>query len=225
MTQRILIVDDEDDIREFIGYNLRKEGYQIFTATNGAEAIEVAVEVAPHLIILDMMMPVMDGRTACEKMRQIPELSQTVIVFLSAVQQEECQIESYRAGADDYITKPVSMRVLCSRVGAIMKRIKQLEEPIKESQISIDNASRTVTTPRGQFILPRKEFELLNMLMSSPEKVFTREEIFERIWGGDVVVGDRTLDVHIRRLRRKVGDRAITTHKGVGFKFNKDNCC
>lgn len=220
MTQRILIVDDEDDIREFMGYNLRKEGYQIFTATNGAEAIEVARQVLPHLIILDMMMPIMDGRSACEKMRKIPELEQTIILFLSAIQEEQCQLESYRAGADDYITKPVSMKVLCSRVGAIMKRLKQRYTPKTESQISIDNISRKVISPKGEFILPRKEFELLNLLISQPEKVFTREEIFEHIWGGEVVVGDRTLDVHIRRLRRKLGDRTIITHKGIGFKFD-----
>ena len=222
MTQRILIVDDEDDIREFIGYNLRKEGYQIFTATNGAEAIEVAKQVVPHLIILDMMMPIMDGRSACEQIRKIPELEQVVIIFLSAIQEEQCQLESYRAGADDYITKPVSMKVLCSRIRAIMKRMQQNLEPKKESQISIDNNSRTVCTPKGEFILPRKEFELLNLLISEPEKVFTREEIFERIWGGEVVVGDRTLDVHIRRLRRKLGEKAIITHKGVGFKFDTE---
>ena len=221
MTQRILIVDDEDDIREFIGYNLRKEGYQIFTATNGAEAIEVAKQVVPHLIILDMM-TIMDGRSACEQIRKIPELEQVVIIFLSAIQEEQCQLESYRAGADDYITKPVSMKVLCSRIRAIMKRMQQNLEPKKESQISIDNNSRTVCTPKGEFILPRKEFELLNLLISEPEKVFTREEIFERIWGGEVVVGDRTLDVHIRRLRRKLGEKAIITHKGVGFKFDAE---
>jgi two-component system alkaline phosphatase synthesis response regulator PhoP len=220
MTQRILIVDDEDDIREFMGYNLRKEGYQIFTATNGAEAIEVARQVLPHLIILDMMMPIMDGKSACEKMRKIPELEQTIILFLSAIQEEECQLSSFRAGADDYITKPVSMKVLCSRVGAIMKRLKQRDTPKTESQISIDNISRKVISPKGEFILPRKEFELLNLLISEPEKVFTREEIFERIWGGEVVVGDRTLDVHIRRLRGKLGDRTIITHKGIGFKFD-----
>lgn len=220
MSQRILIVDDEDDIREFIGYNLRREGYDIYTATNGKEAVEMAVSTLPHLIILDMMMPVMDGRQACEEIRKIPELNETIIVFLSAVQEEQCQIESYLAGADDYITKPVSMKVLCSRVGAIMKRLQQNIETKKESQISINNNSRTVRTPKGEFILPRKEFELLNLLMSEPEKVFTREEIFEHIWGGEVVVGDRTLDVHIRRLRRKLGDRAIITHKGIGFKFD-----
>lgn len=216
MAQRILIVDDEDDIREFISYNLRREGYQIFTASNGAEALKVAMEVRPHLIMLDMMMPIMDGHQTCQAVRNTPELQHTMVVFLSAVQEEQCQLASYNAGADDYITKPVSMRVLCSRVNAIMKRLK----PEPESQISIDHIRRSVITPQGEIALPRKEFELLSLLLSEPDKVFTREEIFSRIWGGEVIVGDRTLDVHIRRLRRKLGDQAIVTHKGVGFKFD-----
>lgn len=216
MAQRILIVDDEDDIREFISYNLRREGYQIFTASNGAEALKVAMEIRPHLILLDMMMPIMDGHQTCQAVRNTPELQHTMVVFLSAVQEEQCQLDSYNAGADDYITKPVSMRVLCSRVNAIMKRLK----PEPESQISIDHISRSVITPQGEIALPRKEFELLSLLLSEPDKVFTREEIFSRIWGGEVIVGDRTLDVHIRRLRRKLGDQAIVTHKGVGFKFD-----
>ena len=216
MAQRILIVDDEDDIREFISYNLRREGYQIFTASNGAEALKVAMEVRPHLILLDMMMPIMDGHQTCQAVRNTPELQHTMVVFLSAVQEEQCQLDSYNAGADDYITKPVSMRVLCSRVNAIMKRLK----PEPQCQISIDHISRSVITPQGEIALPRKEFELLSLLLSEPDKVFTREEIFSRIWGGEVIVGDRTLDVHIRRLRRKLGDQAIGTHKGVGFKFD-----
>lgn len=216
MAQRILIVDDEDDIREFISYNLRREGYQIFTASNGAEALKVAMEARPHLILLDMMMPIMDGHQTCQAVRNTPELQHTMVVFLSAVQEEQCQLDSYNAGADDYITKPVSMRVLCSRVNAIMKRLK----PEPESQISIDHIRRSVITPQGEIALPRKEFELLSLLLSEPDKVFTREEIFSRIWGGEVIVGDRTLDVHIRRLRRKLGDQAIVTHKGVGFKFD-----
>ena len=215
MSRRILIVDDEDDIREFIGYNLRREGYTIYTASNGKEAVEVARTTQPHLILLDMMMPIMDGRQACEAIRQIPELSDTFILFLSAVQEEQCQLESYLAGADDYITKPVSMKVLCSRVNAIMKRIK----PDVASQYSIDTARRVVITPQGELTLPKKEFEIVELLLSNPDKVFTREEIFGQIWGGEVVVGDRTLDVHIRRLRRKLGDEAITTHKGIGFKI------
>ena len=215
MAHRILIVDDEDDIREFIGYNLRHEGYDVYTAENGAEALEIIGSVRPHLVLLDMMMPIMDGRQTCEKIRQIPELKDTMIVFLSAVQEEQCQLDSYQAGADDYITKPVSMRVLCSRVNAIMKRLK----PVENLTLNIDFDRRVVTTPQGDIPLPRKEFEILQLLLSEPGKVFTREEIFTQIWGGDVVVGDRTLDVHIRRLRRKLGDEAIVTHKGIGFKI------
>ena len=213
MSRRILIVDDEDDIREFIGYNLRREGYDISTASNGKEAVEIARTTLPHLILLDMMMPIMDGRQTCEAIRQIPELNDTIIVFLSAVQEEQCQIESYLAGADDYITKPVSMRILCSRVNAIMKRIKPTVTP----SCSVDSARRVVITPQGELTLPRKEFEIVELLLSDPGKVFTREEIFSQIWGGEVVVGDRTLDVHIRRLRRKLD--TITTHKGIGFKI------
>ena len=215
MAHRILIVDDEDDMREFIGYNLRHEGYDVYTAENGAEALEIIGSVRPHLVLLDMMMPIMDGRQTCEKIRQIPELKDTMIVFLSAVQEEQCQLDSYQAGADDYITKPVSMRVLCSRVNAIMKRLK----PVENLPLNIDFDRRVVTTPQGDIPLPRKEFEILQLLLSEPGKVFTREEIFTQIWGGDVVVGDRTLDVHIRRLRRKLGDEAIVTHKGIGFKI------
>lgn len=215
MSRRILIVDDEDDIREFIGYNLRREGYDISTASNGKEAVEIARTTLPHLILLDMMMPIMDGRQTCEAIRQIPELNDTIIVFLSAVQEEQCQIESYLAGADDYITKPVSMRILCSRVNAIMKRIKPTVTP----SCSVDSARRVIITPQGELTLPRKEFEIVELLLSDPGKVFTREEIFSQIWGGEVVVGDRTLDVHIRRLRRKLGDDTITTHKGIGFKI------
>ena len=215
MAYRILIVDDEDDIREFIGYNLRREGYEVYTATNGAEALDVVVSVRPHLVLLDMMMPVMDGRQACEQMRKMPELKETIIIFLSAVHEEQCQLESYEAGADDYITKPVSMRVLCSRVNAVMKRLK----PEGCLSLNIDPNSRIVTTPNGDMVLPKKEFEILQMLISEPGRVFTREEIFSKIWGGEVVVGDRTLDVHIRRLRRKLGDQTIETHKGIGFKI------
>ena len=215
MAHRILIVDDEDDIREFIGYYLRHEGYDVYTAENGAEAREIIGSVRPHLVLRDMMMPIMDGRQTCEKIRQIPELKDTMIVFLSAVQEEQCQLDSYQAGAADYITKPVSMRVLCRRDTAYMKRLT----PVENLPLYIDFDRRVVTTPQGDIPLPRKEFEILQLLLSEPGKVFTREEIFTQIWGGDVVVGDRTLDVHIRRLRRKLGDEAIVSHKGIGFKI------
>ena len=220
MSQRILIVDDESDIREFISYNLRREGYQVYTACDGKQALEVAESVRPHLILLDMMMPIMDGRQTCKTIREHAELCDTMVVFLSAVQEEQCLIDSYEAGADDYITKPVSMRVLCGRVAAIMKRIPPTTNDLTEPQsISLDMERRVVSTQQGEYALPRKEFEILQLLMSQPDKVFTREEIFSAIWGCDVVVGDRTLDVHIRRLRRKLGDQTIVTCKGVGFKI------
>ena len=219
MAQRILIVDDEADIREFISYNLRREGYDVYTAADGAQALKVALEVRPHLIILDMMMPVMDGRQTCEAVRKSEELKDTMVVFLSAVHQEQCQLESYEAGADDYITKPVSMRILCSRVAAIMKRLTPQTDSTVKRQLTIDLARRVVVTPEGEIVLPRKEFDILQLLYSEPDRVFTREEIFRAIWGCEVVVGDRTLDVHIRRLRRKLGDDVIVTSKGVGFKL------
>jgi two-component system alkaline phosphatase synthesis response regulator PhoP len=215
MAHRILIVDDEEDIREIIRYNLTKEGYEVYEATNGKEAISVAEESHPHLILLDMMMPVMDGRTACEAIRQHPQLHDVMIVFLSAAGDEDLQYDSYKAGADDYITKPIAIRILCSRINAIMKRI---DKPVGEVLFNAD--THTVTTPNGTFTLPRKEFEILQLLKSDTSRIFTREEIFSHVWRGEVVIGHRTLDVHIRRLRRKIGNEYIETYKGVGFKYN-----
>lgn len=210
----ILVVDDEVDIREFICYNLTREGYCVHTAADGVEALRIAEEVRPQLILLDMMMPVMDGGQTCRALRLHPLLKDTMVVFLSAVCDEDCKVAAYEAGADDYITKPVSMRVLCSRVNAIMKRYA---EP--SASISLDEKRRALKTSEGEVVLPRKEFEILRLLCSEPERVFTREEIFRSIWGEEVVVGDRTLDVHIRRLRCKVGDERIVTVKGVGFLY------
>ena len=210
----ILVVDDEVDIREFICYNLTREGYCVHTAADGVEALRIAEEVRPQLILLDMMMPVMDGGQTCRALRLHPLPKDTMVVFLSAVCDEDCKVAAYEAGADDYITKPVSMRVLCSRVNAIMKRYA---EP--SASISLDEKRRALKTSEGEVVLPRKEFEILRLLCSEPERVFTREEIFRSIWGEEVVVGDRTLDVHIRRLRRKVGDERIVTVKGVGFLY------
>lgn len=212
----ILVVDDEVDIREFIRYNLTREGYCVYTAADGAEALRVAEDVRPQLILLDMMMPVMDGGRACRAIRLHPLLKDTMVVFLSAVCDEECKVAAYEAGADDYITKPVSMRVLCSRVNAIMKRFA-----VPPVSLSLDEKRRAIITSEGETLLPRKEFEILRLLCSEPERVFTREEIFKSIWGEGVVVGDRTLDVHIRRLRRKVGDERIVTIKGVGFLYKR----
>lgn len=216
---RILVVDDELDIREFVQYNLVKEGYEVACATNGREAVEMAGEFRPHLILMDMMMPEMDGREACRALRANPATANTMIVFLSAVCEEESLVGCYEAGADDYITKPVSMRVLCSRVAAIKKRIQGGVE-----STSISGTSRLVEerhsyiSADGEVRLAVKEFEILQLLLSE-SRVFTREEIYNAVWGSGVVVGSRTLDVHIRHLRSKIGDHHIQTYKGVGFSY------
>ncbi|WP_295940383.1 response regulator transcription factor [uncultured Alistipes sp.] len=220
MSHRILLVDDEVDILEFVKYNLVKEGYEVFTAENGAEALKVAAEVRPHLILLDMMMPVMDGAQTCRALREDAQLRDTMVVFLSALSEEEQQLTGFGVGADDYLTKPIKMKLLISRVKAILSRIDADAEPAKAGQgISVDRERYTVLRDGEQISLPRKEFALLELLYSSPGKLITREEIYTKIWGTDVVVGDRTIDVHIRKLRQKIGDERITTVKGVGYKY------
>ena len=204
MSHRILLVDDEIDILEFVRYNLQKEGYEVFTAQNGAEALKAAAECRPHLILLDMMMPVMDGAQTCRAIRQDPQLRDTMVVFLSALGEEDQQLTGFGVGADDYLTKPIKMKLLVSRVQAILKRI---------------DAETAPAEPAAEIALPRKEFALLDLLYSSPGKLFSREEIYTKIWGTEVVVGDRTIDVHIRKLRQKIGDERIVTIKGVGYKF------
>lgn len=220
MGKRIVVVDDERDILEFVGYNLEKEGYEVYTAGNGREGLELAERVRPHLILLDSMMPVMDGMQTCEAIRSHPLLKDTMIVFLSAVDDEEKQIGSYLAGADDYITKPVRMRLLCSRINAIMKRLDG-GASVHSDKVILDEARHAVITDGGEEILPRKEYEILKLLHSQPGRIFTREEIYASVWGGEVVVGERTLDVHIRRLRRKIGDDRIATLKGVGYRYSE----
>lgn len=220
MSYRILIVDDERDILEFVGYNLSREGYEIYTAGNGAEGLKIAEKVRPHLIILDLMMPVMDGRETCEAIRRHPALKDTMVIFLSAVCEEEKQVDSFMAGADDYITKPVSMRVLCSRVNAIMKRLDD-NAPAAAAGIRLDERHHSIVAESGEVTLPRKEFEILRLLCSEPGRIFTREEIYSQVWGDGIVVGERTLDVHIRRLRRKIGSGRIATLKGVGYKYSE----
>lgn len=215
MALKILVVDDEPDILEFIRYNLQKEGYDVSVAHNGKEALDEAVRLLPDLIIMDMMMPVMDGKEACRRMRMNPLLNDTMIIFLSAVSSERAQIKGYQAGADDYIAKPVSMRVLCSRVRAIANRMV----PKLDEETVLNHNKRTYLSSVGEVHLPKKEFALLDMLLSSKDKVVSREELFSKVWGEEVVVGPRTLDVHIRRLRRKVGDATIETVKGVGFRY------
>jgi two-component system alkaline phosphatase synthesis response regulator PhoP len=208
---RILVVDDELDIREFVQYNLVKEGYEVACATNGREALSVAESFNPHLILMDMMMPEMDGREACRALRANPATSKSMIVFLSAVCEEESLVECYEAGADDYITKPVSMRVLCSRVAAICKRIDSGDRVVLSASPSLIEEQHAFRSASGEVVrLAAKEFEIMKLLLSEP-RVFTREEIFDAVWGAGVVVGSRTLDVHIRHLRSKIGDNHIST--------------
>ncbi|HPF50364.1 MAG TPA: response regulator transcription factor [Draconibacterium sp.] len=225
---KVLLVDDELDILEFLSYNLEKEGYDVFTAKNGLEALKIAEQETPHLIILDVMMPEMDGITACEELRKMPSLSGTIIAFLTARGEDYSQIAGFEAGADDYITKPVRPKVLVSRVKALLKRSGEgapiIPEVVDTNTISIgnlliDKERYLIRIGDNEMILPRKEFELLSLLVSKPGKVFTREEIYFSVWGENVVVGDRTIDVHIRKLREKIGNNHIKTLKGIGYKF------
>ena len=221
MSHRILLVDDEVDILEFVRYNLVREGYEVFTAQNGAEALKVAAECRPHLILLDMMMPVMDGAQTCRAIRENPVLKDTMVVFLSALGEEQQQLAGFGVGADDYLTKPIKMKLLVSRVQAILKRIDADAAPSAPPApgITVDRDRYTVIRDGQEIALPRKEFALLDLLCSSPGRLIPREEIYAKIWGTEVVVGDRTIDVHIRKLRQKIGDERIVTVKGVGYKY------
>ena len=218
MGYKILLIDDEADILEFVKYNLEKDGYEVHTASNGAEGLQVALTVKPHLILLDMMMPVLDGIETCKAIRQSPILKNVMVVFLSAVGSEETQLQGYDAGADDYINKPIKMNILRSRVQAILKRIEPIEDSSVEN-IEIDVEHYQVRRGEKIITLPRKEFSLLQLLHSEPGKLFTRDEIYAKVWGSNVIVGDRTIDVHIRKLRQKIGEEHIVTIKGVGYKF------
>ncbi|NGX82732.1 response regulator transcription factor [Aequorivita sp. KMM 9714] len=217
----ILLVDDEPDILEIVRYNLALEGYKIETAENGVEAIDKAKKVKPHLIIMDVMMPKMDGIEACEKIRSIPDLSETVITFLSARGEDFSQVAGLDAGADDYITKPIKPKVLVSKVKALLRRFKDEEESdkMKLGDLVINREEYKILLGNEEIMLPKKEFELLALLASKPGKVFKRENILDSIWGNDVIVGGRTIDVHIRKLREKIGDERFKTVKGVGYKF------
>ena len=226
---KILLVDDEVDILEFISYNLEKEGFKVYTAQNGNEAIKIAEKKLPQLIILDVMMPEMDGIAACEEIRKIPALQDTLIAFLTARGEDYSQIAGFQAGADDYITKPIRPKVLVSRVKALLKRTgsstsapsapTESSSTIVIGDLLIDKERYLIKKDNDEMILPRKEFELLSLLVSKPGKVFTREEIYYSVWGDNVVVGDRTIDVHIRKLREKIGNEHIKTLKGIGYKF------
>ncbi len=218
----ILLVDDEPDILEIVSYNLRNEGYNVVTAENGLEGIKVAKKEKPRLIILDVMMPEMDGIEACEQIRAMPDFDDCIITFLTARGEDYSQVAGFDAGADDYITKPIKPKVLVSKVKALLRRVKQDEknhQVLKIGQLTIDREAYKILLKGEEIILPRKEFELLSLLASKPGKVFKREEILDKVWGNEVVVGGRTIDVHIRKLREKIGDKSFKTVKGVGYKF------
>ena len=218
----ILLVDDEPDILEIVGYNLSAEGYHVITAENGMEAIKMAKKKKPQLIILDVMMPEMDGIEACQQIRKIPELSDTMITFLTARGEDYSQMAGFDAGADDYITKPIKPKVLVSKVNALLRRFKDNESTsniVKIGNLIINRDEYKIINNDEEIILPRKEFELLSLLASKPGKVFKRDEILDSVWGNEVVVGGRTIDVHIRKLREKLGDDSFKTVKGVGYKF------
>ncbi|RCL70583.1 MAG: DNA-binding response regulator [Cryomorphaceae bacterium] len=219
---KILVVDDDLDIIEILKYNLNKSGYLVKSAKNGLEAIKRAKKFMPNIILMDVMMPEMSGIEACSEIKQIDELSETMIIFLSARSEDYTQISAYDAGADDYISKPIKPKILLKKISNIAKKIKSNKNmPIvlDLGSIKINREEYLVTQNKNEIMLPRKEFELLFLLASKPEKVFTRDEIMNKVWGTQVVVGDRTIDVHIRKLREKIGDKHIKTLKGVGYKF------
>lgn len=219
----ILLVDDEADVLEFLSYNLIKEGYKVLTAKNGRDAIELAKKNKLHLVILDVMMPGIDGIETCREIRTMPSHSDTIVIFLTARGEEYSQLAGFDAGADDYITKPIRPRILTSRVKALLRRLKSDDNPpVSLNDISIDKERYLVIRQGQEIVLPRKEFELLALLTSKPNKVFTREEIYSNVWGSDVVVGDRTIDVHVRRIREKIGIENIKTIKGVGYKYEEN---
>lgn len=218
---KILLVDDESDVLEFLGYNLSREGYQIFKANNGKAAIKCANEISPHLVILDIMMPEMDGIETCVELRKNPALNDCVIAFLTARSEDYSQIAGLDAGADDYITKPIKPRVFVSKVKALLRRFTDSvsSSEIENDIIKIDRERYAVFLNNTEYVLPRKEFELIALLVSKPNKVFTREEIFKKIWGDNTLVNDRTIDVHVRKIREKLGTENIKTVKGVGYKY------
>ena len=223
---KILIVDDEQDILEFLSYNLKKEGYIVYTASNGERAIEKAKEVIPHLILLDVMMPKMDGIATCEELRKIDDLSLCVIAFLTARSEEYSEIAGFKVGADDYISKPIRPKVLIVRIQALLKRFSNRIETqgsssiVTINNITIDKDRHIVIVDGNELSLPNKEFKLLQLLTSKPERVFTRDEIYNDVWGSEAFVGVRTIDVHIRKLREKIRDEYFETIKGIGYKFS-----
>jgi two-component system alkaline phosphatase synthesis response regulator PhoP len=219
---KILLVDDEQDILEIVGYNLSQEGYNVITAVNGREAVAKAKKELPHLIIIDVMMPEMDGMEAVENIRKIPELSNVIITFLTARSEDYSQVAGFDAGADDYIAKPIKPKLLVSKVKALLRRLKDdeaKEDVLRVGTIEINREEYKIIMEDKEIVLPRKEFELFYLMASKPGKVFKREEILDKVWGNEVVVGGRTIDVHIRKLREKIGDDLFKTIKGVGYKL------
>ena len=216
------MVDDEADILEFLGYNLRKAGHNVYTALNGKDAISIAKKESPALIVLDVMMPEMDGMEVCKELRKIPALKNVMIAFLTARNEDYSEINGFNSGADDYITKPIKPTVFVSRVNALLRRVEKNSAPanIEVAGIKINKEKYRVEKDGKEIVFPKKEFELLSLLVSRPGKVFKREEILNSVWGDDVVVGDRTIDVHIRKLREKIGEDYFKTIKGVGYKFD-----
>lgn len=219
---KILLVDDDADILEIVGFNLEAENYQVFTAKNGKEALTIAKKEIPNLVILDVMMPEMDGIETCENMRKLPGLNSTIITFLTARGEDYSQVAGFDVGADDYITKPIKPKLLVSKVKALLRRVKEdisVEDILKIGNIEINREEYKIVKDTVEIILPRKEFELFYLLASKPGKVFKREEILDKVWGNEVIVGGRTIDVHIRKLREKIGDELFKTIKGVGYKL------
>lgn len=224
-SQKILVVDDESDILELLNYNLSKEGYNVKTASNGIKGVEIAKEFLPDLILLDIMMPKQDGVETCRQIRETPELNGTFVVFLTARSEEYSEVAAFDMGADDYITKPIKPRALISRINAMFRREskgKKDVETIQSGKLIVDRSSYTVTIDGKKIDLPKKEFELLHFLVKNPGKVYSRDEILNNIWGSDVYVIARTVDVHIRKVREKIGDGHIQTVKGVGYKFDPE---
>lgn len=222
-SQRVLVVDDEESILELLKYNLEKQGYEVKTALDGEKAIQIARKFQPDLILLDIMMPKQDGVETCRQIREIPELAQTFIIFLTARSEEYSEVAAFDVGADDYITKPIKPRALMSRINALFRRDnkkKSVSNQITAGDMVIDRASYTIRLNGEEITLPKKEFELLYFLAQNPNKVFGRDELLQNIWGSDVYVLARTVDVHVRKVREKIGDEYIKTVKGVGYKFN-----
>lgn len=219
---KILLVDDEPDVLEFMTYNLQKEGYAVFSAQNGREGINLARKVQPDLIVLDVMMPEMDGIETCREFRSMEEFKNTFIMFLTARDEDYSQIAGFDVGADDYVTKPVKPRVFISRIQALLRRgdVNSGKQSIKVGNIELDAEKYLVFKDKDEITLPRKEFQLLQLLISKPGRVFTRDEIMNKVWGTETIVGDRTIDVHIRKLREKLGDQYFKTIKGIGYKFD-----